>query len=80
MPNSTPTKKTSPKDTPAAPQKGHVFVVMPFGGHFDTCDGTVYKPAIEVAGLVPRRADDRPTRETTKDHAMWRPTRTGRRM
>lgn len=34
------------------------FVIMPFGGWFDDYYETVYKPAIEAAGLEPHRADD----------------------
>ena len=34
------------------------FVVMPFGSGWDEYYGSVYKPAIEGAGLRPERADD----------------------
>lgn len=34
------------------------FVIMPFGGWFDDYYDTVYRPAIEAAGLEPHRADD----------------------
>ncbi len=38
--------------------EGDCFVISPFGGWFDTYYGSVYKPAIEDTGLVPRRTDD----------------------
>ena len=34
------------------------FVIMPFGGWFDTYYEQIYAEAIRAAGLVPRRADD----------------------
>jgi len=34
------------------------FVIMPFGGYFDTYYRRIYRPAIEDAGYVPRRADE----------------------
>ena len=37
---------------------GECFVIMPFGGWFDDYYETVYQPAIESAGLAPKRADD----------------------
>ena len=34
------------------------FVISPFGGYFDQYYEVVFGPAIEAAGLTPRRADD----------------------
>ncbi len=34
------------------------FTIMPFGGYFDDYYQKIYSPAIEAAGLTPRRADD----------------------
>ncbi len=34
------------------------FIIMPFGDWFDNYYETIYVPAIESAGLTPRRADD----------------------
>jgi hypothetical protein len=48
--------KKKPKQTKAKKEK--CFVIMPFGGYFDTYYDDVYIPAIEAAGLEPRRADD----------------------
>lgn len=39
-------------------QKQSCFVVMPYGGWFDSYYSSIYKPAIEEAGLNPMRADD----------------------
>lgn len=51
------------KKKPANPAPEHCaddvcFVIMPFGGFFDDYYSLVYKPAIEAADLVPKRADD----------------------
>jgi hypothetical protein len=40
------------------PAKGTCFVIMPFGGYFDTYFDDIYVPAIEKAGLCPTKADD----------------------
>jgi hypothetical protein len=45
-----PASRATPKDT--------CFTIMPFGGWFDDYYASVYKPAIEAAGLSPCRADD----------------------
>lgn len=37
---------------------GICFVIMPFGGWFDSYYKTIYIPAIKAAGLEPHRADD----------------------
>lgn len=34
------------------------FVIMPFGGYFDSYYSDIYKPAIETVGLCAKRADD----------------------
>jgi hypothetical protein len=48
---------TAVPTTPTAPTET-CFTIMPFGGWFDTYYETVYKPAIEAAGLRACRADD----------------------
>lgn len=48
----------SPKATAPASPRDTCFTIMPFGGWFDDYYETVYKPAIEAAGLKPCRADD----------------------
>jgi hypothetical protein len=52
--------KKKAQTTPAATQskKDSCFTIMPFGGWFDNYYETIYKPAIEAAGLIPCRADD----------------------
>lgn len=47
---------------------------MPFGGWFDTYYESIYCPAIESAGLTPRRADDL-MRPSTIVHDIWEYTR-----
>lgn len=44
----------------AGPQAGkdECFIMSPFGGWFDAYYDKVFKPAVEDAGLQPRRADD----------------------
>lgn len=56
------TKKSPPKK-PVPAQKttntAHIcFVIMPFGGWLDSYYLSIYRPAIEAAGLDPHRADD----------------------
>lgn len=41
-----------------ASSKPICFVVMPFSGWVDSYYEAIYRPAIEAAGLIPRRADD----------------------
>jgi hypothetical protein len=36
------------------------FVIMPFGGKYSGYYRTIYRPALEAAGLEPRRADTDP--------------------
>jgi hypothetical protein len=56
-----------PKDLPpvveAISQKlphrqNKAFVLMPFGGHYDSYYVAIYKPGLEAAGFVVQRADD----------------------
>ena len=42
----------------AKPATESCFVIMPFGGHWDTYYNEVYKPAILQAGIRPVRADE----------------------
>jgi hypothetical protein len=56
-------KTSKTKKLPASNKEGEkneniCFTIMPFGGWFDKYYEHVYRPAIEAAGLVPRRADD----------------------
>ncbi len=51
-------------------EKETCFTIMPFGGWFDQYYVDIYKPAIEAAGLVPRRADDL-YRPGTIVHDIW---------
>lgn len=46
------------------------FIIMPFGGWFDYYYETIYYPAIEAAGLKPRRADDL-YRPSAIVHDIW---------
>ena len=59
---SKPVVKVARKTTVAASVKVDAketcFTIMPFGGWFDDYYESIYKPAIEKAGLKPRRADD----------------------
>src|ERR1044071_4330712 len=45
-----PAKQSANKET--------CFIIMPFGEWFDYYHDTIYVPAIESTGLIPRRADD----------------------
>jgi hypothetical protein len=60
---------TAPKKSPKAPAKRATqvkpnasqeicFVIMPFGGWLDDYYTSIYRVAIEEAGLIPHRADD----------------------
>jgi hypothetical protein len=51
-------------------KKETCFTIMPFGGWFDQHFLDIYKPAIEAAGLAPRRADDL-YRPGTIVHDIW---------
>lgn len=42
----------------AVPEGTTCFVMQPFGGHLGTYYESIFKPAIQQAGLVPVRADD----------------------
>lgn len=42
----------------AADTRDICFIIMPFGAWFDNYFESIYIPAIESAGLIPRRADD----------------------
>ena len=39
-------------------KKPNCFVIMPFGGYFDSYYKDVYAKAIDEAGFVPQRGDD----------------------
>ena len=72
-------KKTSPAKRKTTSQKkkkdkGICFTIMPFGGWMDNYYEDIYCPAIEAAGLVPRRADDL-FRPSTIVSDIWEYTR-----
>lgn len=48
----------SEEQTPKVEQKDVCFVIMPFGGWSDKYYTSIFRPAIEAAGLLPHRADD----------------------
>lgn len=50
-------RKKLPKDG-SSNERDICFTIMPFGGWLDDYYETIYKPAIESAGLEPHRADD----------------------
>ena len=50
------------------------FAIMPFGGWFDGYYSSIYQPAINDAGLVPKRADDL-YRPSTIVNDIWAYTR-----
>ena len=54
--------------------KDACFVIMPFGGWFDSYYSTIYAPAIEEAGLIASRADDI-YRPSTIVHDIWELTK-----
>jgi hypothetical protein len=57
LPKDLPPLEDKPKrDLRGSPKAA--FVLMPFGGYFDSYYATVYKPGLEAAGYVVRRADD----------------------
>ncbi|MDT5059715.1 MAG: hypothetical protein QOH63_174 [Acidobacteriota bacterium] len=53
------------------------FTIMPFGGWFDEYYVTIYRPAIESAGLTPCRADDL-YRPSTIINDIWSYTKNSR--
>jgi hypothetical protein len=62
------TKRSATKKAPAKPMalrsaakqaaQDTCFTIMPFGGWFDDYYVSIYKPAIDAAGLAACRADD----------------------
>ena len=66
-------KKTATRKAVKAAQEAKrdiCFTIMPFGGWFDTYYESIYCPAIEAAGLDPKRADDL-MRPSTIVHDIW---------
>ncbi len=51
-------KKPKPTTSPPVVPKDTCFTIMPFGGWFDDYYDSIYQPAIDAAGLSPKRADD----------------------
>lgn len=51
-------KRHSKKTSTPENQKDSCFVIMPFSGWFEDYYSSIFCPAIEAAGLQPRRADD----------------------
>jgi hypothetical protein len=70
-------KKSKKPPSPQAERENDniCFTIMPFGGWFDTYYESIYHPAIEAAGLVPRRADDL-SRPSAIVHDIWTLTKT----
>lgn len=72
-------KKKKSGSAPQPPQVanadgvGVCFVIMPFGGYFDSYYEKIYKPAIEAAGLLPVRADSL-ERPSSIINDIWRYT------
>lgn len=64
-------KAASPKAAPE--EKKSCFTIMPFGGWFDDYYETIYAPAINAAGLNPKRADDL-YRPSTIVNDIWQMT------
>ncbi len=64
-----PAKKVA-KTTKVASPASTCFTIMPFGGWFNDYYETIYKPAIESAGLSACRADDL-FRPSTIVHDIW---------
>jgi hypothetical protein len=62
--------KKSPKAAQNADPSKSCFTIMPFGGWFNDYYETIYRPAIESAGLVACRADDL-FRPSTIVHDIW---------
>jgi hypothetical protein len=54
--------------------KDMCFTIMPYGGWFDDYYDSVYRPAIEKTGLLPKRADDL-YRPSTIVNDVWTYTR-----
>ena len=52
------TKSRKSRTAAAADDRRTCFVIMPFGEWFDDYYSAIFVPAIEAAGLDPRRADD----------------------
>jgi hypothetical protein len=50
-------RKQSPQKESIPTQEGVCFIMSPFGGWFDSYYQEIFSPAIEAAGLEPRRAD-----------------------
>lgn len=68
------TKRTAKKATSAKPKSNDIcFTIMPFGGWFDDYYVGIYKPAIEAAGVNPKRADDM-YRPSTIVNDIWEHT------
>jgi hypothetical protein len=69
-------KKSLPKKRPA-PHTDECFTIMPFGGWFDSYYDAIFCPAIEEAGLTPKRADDL-YRPSAIVHDIWNYTKRAR--
>jgi hypothetical protein len=69
-------KKSLPKKRPAA-NTDECFTIMPFGGWFDQYYDAIFCPAIEDAGLMPKRADDL-YRPSAIVHDIWNYTKRAR--
>jgi hypothetical protein len=63
-------KSSTSQQKPKAPKKAECFIISPFGGWNDRYYLEIYKPAVEAAGLNPRRADDL-YRPSAIVHDIW---------
>lgn len=68
-----PKTKAKKADTP----KDICFTIMPFGGWFDDYYDSIFRPAIDDAGLCPKRADDL-YRPSTIVNDIWAYTRSAK--
>lgn len=67
-------KKVAAKRGGTKGKQGICFAIMPFGGWFNDYYTTIYRPAIETAGMKPHRADDL-YRPSTIVNDIWAYTR-----
>jgi hypothetical protein len=70
-------KKKSATATGATGAKDTCFIIMPFGDWADFYYDNIFRPAVDNAGLTPRRADDL-YRPSAIVHDIWELTQTAR--
>ena len=69
--------KKGNKNSGASGSNDGCFTIMPFGGWFDAYYTNIFCPAIQDAGLTPRRADDL-YRPSAIVHDIWAYTKTAK--